>query len=302
MQNTSDPKPIVIASCNTYPLGNPYIQALCEELKALKHNTQIIPWQKIEPALLPQATLILPLAIWDYCLEIENFLGFLESLNHHQMTLINTKELILWNLSKEYLLTFKNFPITPSIVLKPNHYKAANLEPQIQELCKNLAWQNPVIKPLIGQSGIGVKRMSEGVLAQDYPRGILIQPYLSGIKDGEICLIFINGAFSHSILRKPKAGEWRANSNYGVKVERFLPSQTHINLAQQLLKSLPFEALYARVDILKHRGRFYINELECIEPALYLQDEEIQNFAKIIHEIQDPKHLITKGKTKIEKV
>ncbi|TLD84427.1 hypothetical protein LS70_002455 [Helicobacter sp. MIT 11-5569] len=283
MRNALQNKQIIIATCKAYPLGNASLQELCKALNAF-YQTRLIPWHEIKIPLLPKETLILPLAIWDYSLEIEKFLEFLETLKNYKIAILNTREAILWNLSKEYLLTLKDFPIAPSIVLKQNTYKDSSLKEQIQHLCNTSSkqWENPVIKPLVGQSGIGVKRLNDGVLAKDYPKGLLIQPYLTDITQGEACLICINGVFSHAILRKPTTGEWRANSAYGVSIESLTPPQNYIHLAQNLLESLPFKTLYARIDIIGNASTFYINEIECIEPALYLQEKDIKALIQAI--------------------
>ncbi len=90
-------------------------------------------------------------------------------------------------------------------------------------------------------------------------------------------MIFIGGTFSHAVKRQPKAGEWRANSAYGVQVFPHRPSETALAAARRALSALPQTPLYARIDGTFRRnsphsfsdGLFALNELELIEPALY---------------------------------
>ena len=138
-------------------------------------------------------------------------------------------------------------------------------------------WPRPVVKPLIGQSGRGVRRLAEGeapALAS-YPQGALLQPFVQA-SFGEVCLIYLAGRYSHAARRRLAPGEWRANSAYGAQIESVTPRPEWLACAEAALRCLPEPPLYARVDGLISEGGsgesgFSINEVELIEPALYPQ-------------------------------
>lgn len=100
---------------------------------------------------------------------------------------------------------------------------------------------------------------------------VLLQPYIPEVAEvGETSLIFFNGNFSHAIRRQPQAGDFRANSAYGVQISAQTVDENIISQAQNVLSKLPEKTGYARVDGTIIGDQFLLNELELIEPALYL--------------------------------
>ena len=115
----------------------------------------------------------------------------------------------------------------------------------------------------------------------------MVQPYIRAIEQaGETSLIFFNGTFSHAVLRRPPQGEWRANSAYGVEIRPAAPSETVVRTARRVLDLLPQMPVYARVDGTIIGGRLLLNELELIEPALYLHTAQgaAERFAAVLAE------------------
>ena len=119
----------------------------------------------------------------------------------------------------------------------------------------------------------------------DYPQGMMVQPYIREIETaGETSLVFFNGAFSHAVRRQPPQGEWRANSAYGVSVFGIEPPEFAVRAAQDVLAALLQMPVYARVDGTLIGDTFLLNELELIEPALYLHTSEgaTERFARVL--------------------
>ena len=127
-------------------------------------------------------------------------------------------------------------------------------------------------------SGRGVAKIRAGEVslkAEDYPQGVIVQPYIREIETaGETSLVFFDGHFSHAVLRMPPQGEWRANSAYGVSVFGIEPPEFAVRAAQNVLATLPQMPVYARVDGTLVGDTFLLNELELVEPALYLHTAE----------------------------
>ena len=248
---------IYIATCREWPQGNADLRALAAALHA-----ELLPWQDITPA---AAHTVLPLAAWDYSTQPDAYLDWLAALEAAQVRVINPPALQRWNIDKRYLceLAAQGLAVTPSIALLPG-------DDWMTQIAAS-GWDNPVIKPLIGQSGRGVRRLhGEPPTLADYPQGVLLQPFIAS-EIGEVCLVYLGGTFSHAAHRRPAPQEWRANSAYGVQILPIKPEAAWLKRAEAVLPRLPVAPLYARIDgLIDARGAFLINEVELIEPALYL--------------------------------
>ncbi|MDO4795013.1 MAG: hypothetical protein Q4A28_03610 [Brachymonas sp.] len=254
-----------IATCRAWPQGNAGLQELATALPAT-----ILPWQDIDPAAIAkdgQTVTVLPLAAWDYSETPDAYRNWLLALQDAGARVINPPALQIWNMDKRYLceLAAKGLSITPSVALLPGE--------DWPEKITASGWSNPVIKPLVGQSGRGVRRLADGGMptVADYPQGVLLQPFVP-TDVGEVCLIYLVGQFSHAAHRQPAPDEWRANSAYGVQILPITPQPEWLACAENVLQHLPQAPLYARVDgLIAQDGRFMVNEVELIEPALYAQ-------------------------------
>ena len=261
---------LIIATCKAYKEGNEALKKLKAKLENLHYQCELKAWQEIRVRHLAQNTLILPLAVWDYSLEYANFLHFLNELERAKISILNPSEILKMNADKSYLKILEevNLPIIDSIIFKQNEEFDLSLIP----------FQKAVIKPLVGQSGYKVRFLEQKIpTKEEFPHGALIQPFIESVEElGEFCFIFFGGKFNYAIHRQTQK-DWRANSNYGVKIAPLKnPSKTHIDLALKALKALKSSnLLYARVDLLPQKnGNVLINEVELIEPSLYFDFHE----------------------------
>lgn len=261
---------LIIATCKAYKEGNEALKKLKAKLENLHYQCELKAWQEIRVRHLAQNTLILPLAVWDYSLEYANFLHFLNELERAKISILNPSEILKMNADKSYLkiLEEANLSIIDSIIFKQNEEFDLSLIP----------FQKAVIKPLVGQSGYKVRFLEQKIpTKEEFPHGALIQPFIESVEElGEFCFIFFGGKFNYAIHRQTQK-DWRANSNYGVKIAPLKnPSKTHIDLALKALKALKSSnLLYARVDLLPQKnGNVLINEVELIEPSLYFDFHE----------------------------
>lgn len=261
---------LIIATCKAYKEGNEALKKLKAKLENLHYQCELKAWQEIRVRHLAQNTLILPLAVWDYSLEYANFLHFLNELERAKISILNPSEILKMNADKSYLkiLEEANLPIIDSIIFKQNEEFNLSLIP----------FQKAVIKPLVGQSGYKVRFLEQKIpTKEEFPHGALIQPFIESVEElGEFCFIFFGGKFNYAIHRQTQK-DWRANSNYGVKIAPLKnPSKAHIDLALKALKALKSSnLLYVRVDLLPQKnGNVLINEVELIEPSLYFDFHE----------------------------
>ncbi len=217
---------------------------------------------------------------WDYYLNFTQFKTWLKKRNQTSQTpFYNQIDLVLWNSDKSYLsdLEQKGVNIIPTIVQEEFDYSVASQEFSTSEL---------VIKPTIGASGYGVERIS-GPIGRKTGR-ILVQPYIQEVLQGEVSLVFFNGHYSYSVVRIPQGTDFKANTHAKIpaRVEEFKPHHSLIQKASNIFTVLPsnYVPLYARVDGIIIDKRFYLMELELIEPSLffYVVPKGAQNFSEAI--------------------
>jgi hypothetical protein len=98
-------------------------------------------------------------------------------------------------------------------------------------------------------------------------------------EEGEYSLFYFGGKFSHAIIKRPAAGDFRVQEQYGGYEAAVTPPAGAADLAQRALAATASitgtgtgTLAYARVDILRDGdGVFRLMELELIEPSLFLR-------------------------------
>lgn len=211
---------------------------------------------------------------WDYIDERELFLSVLSRIEESSCRLFNPLDAVRWNSDKSYLfdLSDRGVPIVPTL-------RASSLDPaDFHGHLAQLGWQSAIVKPVVGVGASGVRRMALGDIAGtltsladgsslgDY----LVQPLVeSVITEGEWSFVFVAGEFGHALLKKPAAGDYRSQGIYGGTVEPVDPRPEDIRQAEAILAALPYELLYARLDLVRIDDRLAVMELELIEPILY---------------------------------
>lgn len=268
---------LVIATCEQYPALPNNLQPLAE-LLAQDFQLSIRPWQQIQTA-----NVVLPLCAWDYAQMPEQFRTWLNQLVAQGTRFPNSVRLMQWNMHKRYLCDLRDWGVN----VIPSLYLAQPTEALIYQAMQQQGWHTAVIKPAIGQSGRLVQKISQNQpLATLVEYGeVLLQPYIPEVAEvGETSLIFFNGNFSHAIHRQPQEGDFRANSVYGVQISAQTVDENIISQAQNVLSKLPQKMGYVRVDGTIIGDQFLLNELELIEPALYLDQAvgSAQYFAKVL--------------------
>ena len=76
--------------------------------------------------------------------------------------------------------------------------------------------------------------------------------------------------FSHAVLKKPRAGDFRVQTNLGGTVTALQAPREIQAFAETVLKRLSSTAVFARVDIVDNGLSLLLMELEVIEPELFL--------------------------------
>lgn len=203
---------------------------------------------------------------WDYWDRRERFLETLEQIES-QTRLFNSSALVRWNSNKRYLKDFAD----SGIHLIPTAWIDQPTTAAVEATFTTFGCEKIVIKRQVGAGADGQHLLQIGDQVPDLVHPMMAQPFFSSIQcEGELSMIFVDGQFSHGLLKHAAAGDYRIQSTYGGTEEAIAVSEADQATASQILASLPETALYARVDMLRgDSGDLYLMELELIEPYLY---------------------------------
>ncbi len=213
---------------------------------------------------------VLPRSTWDYHLHLDDFLGVLEKVDASTSKLLNPFEALRWNADKRYLGELEN----AGVPVVPTSYGRALDRVAIEDLARQFGTDDLVVKPAVSASAESTFRVRGGILGAAAAldgRPWLAQPFMGAIvEEGEYSLVFFDGVFSHALLKRPRAGEFRVQEHHGGRNEPVRPEPALLASAGAVLSALPRGLLYARIDLVRHGGGFLLMEAELIEPSLYL--------------------------------
>lgn len=215
-------------------------------------------------------------SIWDYFERFEEFAAWLKKVKT-KTQLINSYELVQWNIDKHYLadLEKEGINIVPTAYVDKGAYKS------IAVVCKQGGWSDVVIKPAIAGGAFHTHKVLESErdnfeelfknLVSE--RDMLIQPFIKSISTrGEASLMVFNGEYTHAILKKAKSGDYRVQDDWGGTVHPYDPSEEEIAFAKACFKACPTLPAYGRADILWDEDQtILLGELEIIEPELWVR-------------------------------
>ena len=239
------------------------------------------PWS--DPGDLCGFDLVMPLVAWGYHLDPPRWHALLARLEHDGPKVLNPVPLLRWNSDKRYLAELGQ----KGIAVIPTRLVAALDEAALADARAEYG-DELVIKPPVSASADGTYRLGPGdpLPADANRREMLVQPFLRSVADeGEYSIMLFGGRFSHAIVKRPKAGDYRVQPHLGGTEQPCLPPAGAIELAQAALAAAPAEAAYARVDMVRDEsGALAIIELELIEPSLWLQHapDDGASFAAIV--------------------
>jgi glutathione synthase/RimK-type ligase-like ATP-grasp enzyme len=227
-----------------------------------------VPWT--DPGDLSGYDLILPLVAWGYHHQYGPWLRLLNRFDAEELPVANPPGLLWWNSDKTYLtqLAAKGVPTVATIEIEKLDQAG------LAAAAERFGTAELVVKPPVSASAAGTHRIraGEAIPAPELGRRMMIQPFVSSIaSEGEYALILFDGDYSHTVVKRPKSGDFRVQPHLGGVTLPAAPPPGAIELAQQALAAAPVTATYARVDVIRdHDGALSIMELELIEPALFL--------------------------------
>ena len=257
---------ICVVTCHRPPHSPADQPVLLAALERRGLKAVVTPWDS--PVDWRKFALCLLQSPWDYHRRLGAFQRWLAKVDACSR-LINPLPTVRWNLHKGYLcqLQANGLPTIASEILP----RGSDPAPALRR-----AGRDPVvIKPAVGAGGRGVLAGSGDDLIVPARRAVreedlVLQPFIEGIYQGERSLIYLEGDFSHAVIKHPQARDYRTNVRYGGREALYRPSADECAVGRQALAASPGRPLYARIDLVVGRAGPLVSEVELIEPALYL--------------------------------
>lgn len=255
---------------------------------AVSWDDSVVDWQRFDAVVLRSC--------WDYHKRSNEFKQWIRKLESLDVPLYNSPQTVLWNMEKTYLRELAQYGIRTI----PTLWISSDEKRHLQELLEDQGWSQAVLKPTIGASAYGIQVVSVDNAEDHQPAfedlltssGVMVQPVVEEIRNGELSLVFFRHNFSHAIRKMPGSSTIFVNSVYGGSWQVGDVPQRTIDTAVSVLDTAHRltggrDHLYARVDGVIVDDAFVLMELELIEPGLFLDaapPDAARHFARVIAE------------------
>jgi glutathione synthase/RimK-type ligase-like ATP-grasp enzyme len=228
---------------------------------------------------------------WNYHLAPDAFRSWIGRVESLGLPVWNPPPVLRWNSAKTYLRELES----RGVETVPTCWVAGEVVPTLAEVLAGASWSEAVVKPAISASAYETWRVEAGRLtAEDEarfrllasrPGGAMVQRFVPELaRDGEWSVMFLDGEYSHAVLKRPRAGDFRVQREHGGSAEGSAPPAHILATAAAITQRIPGPWLYARVDGVEIDGQFVLVELELLEPSLFLGAESsaAERFAEAI--------------------
>jgi glutathione synthase/RimK-type ligase-like ATP-grasp enzyme len=242
------------------------------EATSVRWDDETVEWREFDAVIIRSC--------WDYHLRAPEFRRWLDRLDAVGATVCNATDVLRWNMDKRYLreLSERGVPIVPT------RWVSRGADETLASILHETDWRSIVLKPTISASAHETWRLEAGEHARStagdeerfrtmVSRGdVMVQPFMDAVeRDGEWSLIFFAGEYSHAVLKRPRRGDFRVQSEHGGFAEARVPSDRIVGQARGALHAVVPRTLYARVDGCAVDDLFVLMELELLEPSLFLE-------------------------------
>lgn len=253
-------------------------QLILDALKKLKLKAKKVAWS--DPSFDWSTTkYALFRTTWDYAEKFTEFSDWLMKVS--TMTkLINSYDLIVWNLDKHYMIDLKERGVN----IVKTYFIQHGDKRSLRDLHNELGWGKTVIKPVVSAAAKDTYLLNPENLDEyedTYKKlvkeeSMMLQPFQNSVVDkGEISLMMINGEYTHAVLKIAKKGDFRVQDDFGGTIHEYTPTTNELSLAEACVKACDTMPLYARVDMINDNdGNPAISELELVEPEMWFRKHE----------------------------
>jgi glutathione synthase/RimK-type ligase-like ATP-grasp enzyme len=263
---------VVLATCEQQPLATADDQVLATALLERGVEVRAIPWTEIDPFAVIDAPPVLLRSTWDYHRKPALFRSWLDAFAASGRAMWNAPQVARANIDKIYLRDLE----ARGIAIPKTRWIDRADNASIAGIMREERWDRAVLKPRIAATAYGTfliegePRLDDEQLGPARLSGALLQAVIPEIVDrGEVSLVYFAGRFSHAVIKRAKAGEFRVQKDFGGVVAAITPPAAVRSFADRVVAAIPGEALYARVDLVETNQGPLLMELELIEPELY---------------------------------
>ena len=274
----------VLATCRPKPALTSGDALLAEALRRLGAAVLATPWDAIDPG--RDEGVICLRSTWDYHLRWHEFRQWVRSFVKRG-GLWNPAETVLWNADKVYLRDLA----AAGVGLPRTRWFEPGERPRIAALLDDWGAARAVLKPRVSATAFGTHVASgddsigDGDWAALERSGSLVQEFVPEIQSrGESSLVFLAGSYSHAVLKRPNAGDFRVQADFGGSLETTTPPDRAIAFGHAVLAAADRPWLYARVDLVETDAGPVLMELELIEPDLFLPPAAATRLAEALVE------------------
>jgi hypothetical protein len=263
---------IVLATSHKQPALTPSDALLRAALDTRGVDVEVAPWDDI-PHALPADTCVCLRATWDYHHRPAEFEAWIRGFLPLGETLQNPAETVLWNMDKRYLRELE----AAGVRIPLTRWFEPGERADVRSFLQASGQSTGVIKPRISATAFGThlvdREWAPGVAESDElgRAGCLLQAFVPEVQSkGEWSLIYIDGRFSHAVLKRAARGEFRVQMDFGGTHELVTPSPVVRAFGDAVLDTTRQRWIYARVDLVEAEPGPTLMELELIEPELFL--------------------------------
>jgi hypothetical protein len=260
----------VLATCRSKPALTPGDALLADALRRLGATAVAAPWDAVDPA--REEGVVCLRSTWDYHLRWHEFRSWVWGFRHGGR-LWNPAATVLWNADKIYLRDLAS----AGVALPRTTWFEPGRRPPVAALLEEWGATRAVLKPRVSATAFGTHVVSRDATLDEADwaplerSGCLLQAFVPEIQSqGEISLVFLAGSFSHAMLKRAAAGDFRVQKDFGGTLSAVRPADGTIEFGYRVLAAAARPWLYARVDLVETGAEPVLMELELIEPDLFL--------------------------------
>ena len=213
--------------------------------------------------------LVLGVLTWGYYERHADWLAATKLWGEAGVRIANPASVLGWNSDKSYLRRLE----TAAIPIPPTAWSDQVTQAEIDAAFNRFGTDTLVVKPTVSGGAWKTVKLSRGETLVDAPDGAaMIQPFLPElVADGELSLLFFGGRFSHAVMKRATAGDFRVQVQYGGSyVYVAEPPAGAVALAERVLAAIEEPLLYARIDMVETGSNWVLMEAELVEPDFYL--------------------------------
>jgi glutathione synthase/RimK-type ligase-like ATP-grasp enzyme len=215
---------------------------------------------------------------WDYHLRYDEFLDWFTRADRAGVRWINPAPGVRWNSHKRYLIDLKD----DGVPIADSRFVPRGSACDLAALLAETGWTDAIVKPAVSASAYRTWRTGtvtpevsrESLREMLAERDAIVQRFVPEIVDGEWSLVFIEQEFSHAVRKRPRAGDFRTQSELGAVTTAEPPPAAVIATARAALRTASrFGApCLTRLDLVETSTGPMVMEVELIEPMLFFRD------------------------------